>query len=172
MASFDEDQALQLIEWREGCSENRVETSALPAERVSFAIRREDAGGLPVIVLQGELDLATAPQLAAVMDSFSPGEKITVDLCQLDFMDCSGVRELMRASAVLGEGLHVVCSRHGPVRRLFDLAAVEQVRRVYSSRAQALQAPSRGGGGRRTWHSPLRSQTRVKAARVERRREV
>ena len=138
MAGFEENRTLQLVEpLPPGCS--------TPMRRVSFTLCREDAGGLPVIALHGELDLATAPQLAAVVDSFDPGERIIVDLRGLTFMDCSGVRELMRASAVLEDGLQVVCGGDGPVRRLFDLAAVEQMLRVYSSRAQALHAPSGDG---------------------------
>jgi len=173
MATVDHAQTLQLVEWHEGCGEGgEAVISILPSERVPFAIRREDAGGRLVIVLEGELDLATAPQLAAVIDSFSPDERITIDLCRLDFMDCSGLRELMRASAVLGDGLHVVCGRHGPVRRLFDVAAVEQMLSVYSSHADALQAAQGpNAGSRRASHSPLLP-SGVKAASVRRRREV
>ena len=147
LARSDEHQTLHLVESLETCSAERGGTDALPAERASFTFRREDARGLPVVVLHGELDLATAPQLAAVLDSFGPGETLVVDLCWLGFMDCSGLRELMRGSAVLGDGLHVVCGGHGPVRRLFDLVAVERVLRVHPSRADALRAAS-GGGGR------------------------
>ncbi len=173
MATADDDQTLQLVELHEGFARGAVLTSILPSERASLRICREDAGELPVIVLEGELDLATAPRLAAVMDSFSPGDVITVDLCRLDFMDCAGVRELMRASAVLRDGLHVVCGRKGPVRRLFDAAGVEQLLSVYPSRAEALRAvQSPDARSRRASHRPLRHERDVRAARVARRREV
>ena len=173
MAAADDDQTLRLVEWREGSEEDGAAVISIrPSERASFAVRREEAGGLPVIVLEGELDLATAPRLATMIDSFRPDERITIDLCRLDFMDCSGLRELMRASAVLGHGLHVVCGSQGPVRRLFDIAAVEQVLRVYSSRAEALRA-AHGPNARRR-RAPLSPLTpsSVEAARARRRHEA
>ena len=173
MATADDDHTLQQVQRRDGPAAGAVVISMLPSEPASFCIRREDAGGLPVIVLEGELDLATAPRLAAELDSFSSGDVITVDLCSLDFMDCAGVRELMRASAVLGDGLHVVCGRQGPARRLFDAAAVEQLLSVYPSRAAALRAVrSPDAGSRPAWHRLLRHQSGVRAVRVGRRREV
>jgi anti-sigma B factor antagonist len=105
-----------------------------------FSIRRDDAGGLPVIVLEGELDLVTAPQLAEALGSFSHGEVVVVDLCELEFMDSTGARELLRASARLGHGLRVACRREGPVRRLFEVVALEDVLDVHPSRAEALRA--------------------------------
>ena len=119
---------------------NRINLSS---ERTTLSVRLEDANGLPVLVLEGELDLATAPQFAAAMEPFSRGATVVVDLCELDFMDSSGVRELMRGEAVLGEGLRVVCGSGGPVRRLFELASVDSVLSVYSSRAEAVRAGAR-----------------------------
>ena len=66
MATADDDQTLQLVEWREGSGEGGAAVISIrPPARASFAIRLEEAGGMPVIVLEGELDLATAPRLAA-----------------------------------------------------------------------------------------------------------
>ena len=112
----------------------------LSSERTTLNVRREDANGLPVLVLEGELDLATAPQVAAAMEPFSRGATVVVDLCEVHFMDSSGVRELLRGEAVLGEGLRVVCVSEGPVRRLFELASVASVLSIYPSRAEAVRA--------------------------------
>jgi anti-sigma B factor antagonist len=115
-----------------------------------FSIRRDDAGGLPVVVLEGEVDLVTAPQLAAAMGSFSPGDAVVVDVCELEFMDSTGARELLRAAARLGDGLRVACRREGPVRRLFEIVALEELLDVHPSRAEALRAASAGSGA----HAP------------------
>jgi anti-anti-sigma factor len=105
-----------------------------------FSIRRVDAGGLPVVVLEGELDLVSAPELGAAMGSFRAGELVVVDLCELEFMDSTGAHELLRASARLGDGLSVACRRDGAVRRLFEVVALEDVLDVHPSRAAALRA--------------------------------
>lgn len=150
-----------------------IGTGMLTPVPASLRVRREDAGGLPVIVLEGELDLATASQLAAALESFGPGDVIAVDLSLLDFMACAGVHQLMRASAVLGDGLYVVCGRQGPVRRLFEAVGVEQMLSVYPSRAEALRVVrSPVARGRRAWHTPLRRASGVRAARVGHRPEV
>jgi len=172
MATADDDTLLR-DEGAEDLRAGAVVTGMLPSERASFRVSREDSGGLPVIVLEGELDLATAPRLAATLESFGPGDVITVDLSLLDFMACAGVHELMRASAVLGDGLYVVCGRRGPVRRLFDAVAVEKMLSVYPTRAEALQVMrSPDARDRRAWHTPLRRGSAVRAARVGRPREV
>lgn len=108
--------------------------------RKCLSVRREDANGLPVLVLEGELALATATQLAGAMEPFSAGATIVVDLSELDFTDSTGVRELMRAASALGEGLGIVCGSEGPVRRLFEIARVDSLLSVYPSRAEALRS--------------------------------
>ena len=70
-----------------------------------------------VIVVRGELDIATADQMgAAVLDQFEIGfDHVVVDLRELTFIDSAGIRTLWRAhqraerdgtrlSLILGDG--------------------------------------------------------------------
>jgi anti-sigma B factor antagonist len=48
------------------------------------------------IAVEGELDLATAPQLAAHLDAAArPGGAVVLDLARLSFLDSSGVALLL-----------------------------------------------------------------------------
>jgi anti-sigma B factor antagonist len=59
--------------------------------------RRRDASTWEVVV-SGELDLATAPELEAVFESLAPtpSDRVLVDLAAVTFLDSSGIRALVR----------------------------------------------------------------------------
>jgi anti-anti-sigma factor len=80
------------------------------------------------IAVRGELDAATVEELdfalqAALLETEGG---FVLDLCELVFMDSSGVNELLRARALLGraERSLVVRCDDGPVRRVLDLAGI------------------------------------------------
>jgi len=86
-----------------------------------------DLRGDRTLVLHGELDIATAPELVAYLTRLRQhGHAITVDLAEVTFMDSTGLTTLMDA--------HVEAERNGwsfsvrrpshAVRRVFDLAGV------------------------------------------------
>jgi anti-anti-sigma factor len=57
----------------------------------------EPAGGVR-LMLSGELDLATADQLSSRLRALcASGRSVVLDLAQLEFIDSSGIRELVRA---------------------------------------------------------------------------
>lgn len=65
-----------------------------------FAISTEQQDGRLVVRPVGELDLATAPELeAVVLPALREGRHVVVDLRGLEFMDSSGVRVLVEAHA-------------------------------------------------------------------------
>ncbi len=69
-------------------------------EPEDFSIATEDEGGRLLVVVRGELDLATAPDLeAVVMRALEAGGRVLLDLHALEFMDSSGVRVLVAAHA-------------------------------------------------------------------------
>ena len=80
------------------------------------------------VVLEGELDLATAPQAHAVTSSIlACGLDLTLDLRELDFMAVCGARmllELDRQAAADGTRLHIVAAPGSEVARLLDLCGV------------------------------------------------
>jgi anti-sigma B factor antagonist len=81
-----------------------------------------------VLVLRGELDLASAPGLAqALRDAEKTGSaRLVIDLSKLTFMDCAGLRVLMLAQQIADSGARRLSLRSGPgaVRRFLELTGV------------------------------------------------
>ena len=74
-----------------------------------------------LVVPQGELDLATAPQLEAVL--VAQTGPVAVDLRELSFVDASGLRVLIEAEAHSRQnGMNLRFIAGPAVRRLFELA--------------------------------------------------
>ena len=86
-----------------------------------FSISISDRDGRAVVVIRGELDLATAPDLeAAIQGRLDDGQDVVVDLRELDFMDSTGLRVLVAAHArVDGPG--------ASIERILAVAGVERV---------------------------------------------
>jgi anti-sigma B factor antagonist len=93
----------------------------LPVLRVLESRRADDT---LVVSVEGEIDLATVPTLAAHFDRiFDRAAAVTVDLRRVGFLDCVGLRELI---CLHEEGLATGCAVgfiQGPetVRRVFEL---------------------------------------------------
>jgi anti-sigma B factor antagonist len=81
------------------------------------------SGGVTVIVLSGELDLAAAPLLRARFDDAASGRGLVLDLAKTTFIDSAVLKELLRARAELAAGdVGLVLAGVSPsVRRLLDL---------------------------------------------------
>ncbi len=65
-----------------------------------------------------------------------------LDLCDVDFIDSSGSRLILRARALLARedrALAIVCPP-GPVRRLFELVGIADLLFLYASRREAAAA--------------------------------
>lgn len=109
-----------------------------------FEVAEQDVEGAPGVVVRGEVDVASVPQLTEALDDAireSEGAFV-VDLTDLDFLDSSGLSALMRARALLGRddrALAVICPP-GPVRRLFEVAGVTDLLFLYATRADAASA--------------------------------
>ena len=89
----------------------------------------DDGPGPPaVVVVAGELDPHTAPDLAAHLEALVDGgaRSVELDLGGLRFMDSSGLRVLLAAAERLaGAGGSLVLRDPAPaVRRLLDIAGV------------------------------------------------
>jgi anti-sigma B factor antagonist len=74
-----------------------------------FEAHVDRSTGVPVVVVRGELDLATADQLWwCVLEASRDGAPITIDLSATTFMDSTGVTLLLRARGLLdgaGDGM-------------------------------------------------------------------
>lgn len=103
-------------------------SSALLCERIAppakFEIHVEPDREAGRVAPVGELDIATAPMLyAAVVDLVSAGFEVVVDLRDLMFIDCSGLRVLLRLEAAAGRDGWRLSLVQGPpaVSRVFAL---------------------------------------------------
>ncbi len=95
---------------------------------MSLFITRTQGRDADVLLLRGELDLATVGSLD---DAFADwleqgGEVLVIDLSALSFMDSTGLRSIMAAHERISEtGRRLVAAAgSGPVARLIDLSGV------------------------------------------------
>ncbi len=109
----------------------------------ALAVHESDAGGVRLLEVFGELDLATAPKLCALIDAARAQrvKRLVIDLSGVDFCDSTGLRALLGASTELrvsGGRLAVACLPEGTVARLFELVGVRETLQVFDSPGQAL----------------------------------
>jgi anti-sigma B factor antagonist len=95
-----------------------------------FTVERNEEGERLRLALYGELDLYGAPRFDDELVR-AEGEKwpeIVLDLCQLEFMDSSGLRLILRAHArATQEGRHVsVVHAGGTIGRVLHITSVDQ----------------------------------------------
>jgi len=89
-----------------------------------------DLRGDRTLVLYGELDIATAPELVALLARLRHhGHAVALDLAEVTFMDSTGLTTLMDAHVdARREGRAFTVQRASPaVRRVFDLAGMNGV---------------------------------------------
>lgn len=102
-------------------------TAELPAPG-ELVIKSERRGTAHVIVVAGELDLATAATLAAELEAAqaSDAREIVLDLGGVHFIDSRGLGVILQADAVSRADGHRLGFRRGPpeVQRLFEIAGV------------------------------------------------
>jgi len=97
--------------------------------------------GAPCVAVAGELDVAGVPELERTLDAAiadSTGAFL-IDLCELEFVDSSGIRALLRVRALLGRearALALICPP-GPVLRALDLVGVSDLFTTYATRDEA-----------------------------------
>ncbi len=101
-----------------------VEPVSAPLE-----VRRVDHPLGVVLVLRGELDLATVPLLQEHLDcAMRSGAAVVIDLAGLAFIDSSGLQVLLRADRQLraSDGQLVLLGGSRAVYRVFELAGMDR----------------------------------------------
>ena len=86
------------------------------------------------MAVRGELDLLTAPLLAAELDAILSTEArpIAIDLSEITFMDSAGIHVLVNARRRATRHLAVICGT-GPVGRTLELIGLTEMLNVVSS---------------------------------------
>jgi anti-anti-sigma factor len=106
----------------------------------------ESIGDTQVLVLRGEHDLSTAPDVRAhVEEAVTAGGNLIVDLSEVGFIDSSILGVLVAGyrsvtAAAPARRFAVVAVPGSSVTRLFDLVSVSDVIPVYATRAEAASA--------------------------------
>ena len=179
MGTGEEDHAARILEPRPGwgapsfASASGVEGGArlqaraltTPWHEHSFGHRVGSGVSVPdirsdvlVIAPHGELDLGSTPTLVEQLDrAIADGAPaVLVDLCDVSFMDSTGLNGLVAARRRLqrtGTRLALACPPDGEIAKVFALTTLDRVFEVYEDRASALKAlaagPAAGGAGRR-----------------------
>jgi anti-anti-sigma factor len=117
--------------------------SAIRHQPPTFEAESLELDGVVVVVVRGEVDLVTAPELEsfvadAILDHGTP-RPLLVDLAECQFMDSSGLAVLLRAGDRLSGRLAIVCPAGAPPARLLELAARNLLVR-HETRADGLAA--------------------------------
>lgn len=107
-----------------------------------YSIREaESTERVRVLLLEGELDLAAAPQLHARVDETPSGRALVLDLSRATFIDSAVLKELLRARAELAERdvRLVLAGVSPPVRRLLDLTRTSELFEDAEDRDEAVR---------------------------------
>jgi anti-anti-sigma factor len=85
-----------------------------------------------MLVLEGELDLASSEQLLAAIELCAvPGDTLTLDVANLTFIDAAGVRALVAVADRLPEGGRLILEGpRGIVGRVLDMLRADRYLRV------------------------------------------
>jgi anti-sigma B factor antagonist len=109
-----------------------------------LAVERTSDDGVELVLVEGELDIATAPRLISVLNR-AVGEalrSLVIDLSEVDFMDSTGLALLINAHRRLTrrrKGFAVVCPP-GPLWRVFEVTDMVETLHVFPDRDSARAA--------------------------------
>jgi anti-anti-sigma factor len=104
---------------------------ALDGSSARFAVCAEFSTVQVVLVVRGELDRLTAPELGRIMATIVAGghHRVVLDLAECDFIDASGLRAIADGADYLDlwGGQLAIRSASGVVRRLLGLVGLSSV---------------------------------------------
>lgn len=101
-------------------------------------IAAEDQDGTRVVRVEGDIDLATAPQLEASLDTATGPGIVVLDLADIGFIDSTGLRSIVAAHDAAeehGGTLRIVAG--AKVSRLLEITGLRSRLHVFDSRADA-----------------------------------
>jgi anti-sigma B factor antagonist len=111
-----------------------------------LAVERTSQDGVELVLVEGEVDIATASRLISVLNSSVADaiKSVVVDLTRVWFMDSTGLALLINANRRLSlrrKGFAVVCPP-GPLRRVFEITDMVDTLRVCPDPETAAAAAS------------------------------
>jgi anti-sigma B factor antagonist len=107
-----------------------------------LSLRRVMADRSIVIEAYGEIDIASAGELRAMINSASElgADHLIVDLSGIRFMDSSGLNALLGTARQLGPGSFGVAVSRPSVRNIFAMTGLDRLIPVFDSVAEAVHA--------------------------------
>jgi anti-anti-sigma factor len=122
-----------------------------PTGIMPLTLSHRHLAGISVIAVGGEVDIANADVLARyVADVRRPGDHVVFDLTELAFLDCSGLRVLLRGArqAAAQDAVVRIAGAHGTPARLLQVLQVHVLLPVYDTVTSALAAIPAGACAR------------------------
>ncbi|MDF3312614.1 STAS domain-containing protein [Rhodococcus sp. T2V] len=127
------------------------ETTATPARDADVAHRQADlqilidesADGPVMLTVRGDIDIVSAPLLAACLDQAAhhPGPGVVVDLLDVPFLGCPALAVLAAAANELGRDCRALAvAADEPHRRLLHRTRIDTAIGCYSTVADAFRA--------------------------------
>lgn len=113
-------------------------------------VRREDADGVTVVVVSGEIDLSNGEEVeTAIIGAVAVGTRtLLLDLSGVSYFDSVGVRLVFDVQQRLARRRIAFCVVRPPashVRKVLDLVGAERVLATYDDVRSAVEGASRGG---------------------------
>jgi anti-sigma B factor antagonist len=141
----DRASGLRVVRSEAPCLNPREDRGQGPDETLTIRVRREP--GYVLVIVAGEIDIATVSQLRARLSALAAaGRPLVADLDQVSYVDAAGLGALAGAAkraAAHGTTLHVVCAVR-QIRRLFGITGLDHVIPLAGTLAEALQALAAG----------------------------
>lgn len=116
------------------------------APDIGIDVRLELVASRASLAVSGEVDIATAPDLGAVLNAVIDRNYryLTVDLSEVSFLDAQGLRVLIEGGARLGRDGRLTVARPSQiVRRILEIAGVDEHLDISVDRAAAASARAR-----------------------------
>lgn len=107
----------------------------------SLNIETEVVDGAVIVRPHGDVDLASSPELRAAMHEAVAKEepKTIIDLCDVSYMDSSGVATLVEAlqNTRRAGGALILCGMNDRVRSIFQIARLDAIFTIMTDLAEA-----------------------------------
>jgi anti-sigma B factor antagonist len=109
-----------------------------------LAVERTSQDGVELVLVEGEVDIASASRLITVLNSSVADaiKSVIVDLSHVGFMDSTGLALLINANRRLTlrrKGFAVICPP-GPLRRVFEITDMIETLHVCPDQESATRA--------------------------------
>lgn len=101
-----------------------------------FTLALETVEKATVVSVEGELDMATSPELERALQQVGVDTRLVVDLTRCTFLDSTAIR-VLAARAAAGGPIALVVAEPG-IRRVLEIAALDRLVELHDTRDSAL----------------------------------